>query len=146
LYKELTNILKEEKRLLSELYSVVSEERDVIVSLNLQNLEKTLRDKEALLMKLSFWEKERDKLLKNYGLEGKTLSEIIKIHSNDGENNDISAIEEIYKSMKSLLSAIAEIHKINEQLIDRSIIHINTAIKFFETFGIEPKQKLSREA
>ncbi len=146
LYKELANILKEEKRLLSELYSVVSEERDAIVALNSKELEKILMNKEALLVKISLWEKEREKILKNHGLDGRTISEIIKMQSNQEENKEISVIEEVYKTMKSLLYAIAEIQKINEQLIDRSIIHIGTAIKFFESFGIKPKQTLSREA
>ncbi len=146
LYKELVNILIEEKSLLSQLYEVVSEERDAIVGLNSKELEKILMNKESLLVKISLWEKEREKLLKNHGLEGRTISEIIQRHPNKEENKEISVIEEIYKTMKSLLSAISEIQKINEQLIDRSIIHIGTAIKFFESFGIKPKQTLSREA
>lgn len=146
LYKELANILKEEKKLMSKLYNVVSEERDAIVALNSKELEKILMNKETLLVKISLWEKEREKLLKQNGLEGKTISEIIKMQSFQEESKEISIIEETYKTMKSLLVAIAEIQKINEQLIDRSIIHIGTAIKFFESFGIKPKQTLSREA
>lgn len=146
LYKELAKILKEEKKLLSKIYSVVSEEREAIVALNSKELERILIDKEALLVKVSLWEKEREKLLKQHGLEGRTISEILTMQSSQEERKEILVIEETYKTMKSLLSGIAEIQKINEQLIDRSIIHIGTAIKFFESFGIKPKQTLSREA
>lgn len=146
LYKELANILKEEKKLLSKIYSVVSEEREAIVALNSKELERILIDKEALLVKISLWEKEREKLLKQHGLEGRTISEILTMQSGHEDRGEISAIEETYKIMKSLLSGIMEIQKINEQLIDRSIIHIGTAIKFFESFGIKPEQTLSREA
>jgi len=47
--------------------------------------------------------------------------------------------------MKTLLCAIAEIQKINEQLIDRSIVHIGTAVKFLESFGITARQNFSKE-
>lgn len=64
-------------------------------------------------------------------------------------NNDspeLIQLKELYYSMKTLLNAISEIQRINEQLIDRSIMHIGTAIKFLETFGINAKQSLSKEA
>jgi len=143
LHEELVKILKEEKRLLSSLYTIVSEERDAIVSLNSQELERILVKKQEVLTKLSLWEKEREKLLEKYSLSDKSLSEII---STIEQSQDTQKLKEIYSAMKNLLSAIAEIQKINEQLIDRSIIHIGTAIKFLESFGINAKQSLSREA
>ncbi len=146
LHKELADILQEEKKLLKELYSLVSKERDAIVSLDSKGLEEILREKEALLVKISLWEKEREKLLKREGLEGKTLSEIIEIFSKDGQKEEMEILIETYRIMKSFLSAIEEIQKINEQLIDHSLIHIGTALKFFESFGIKPKHSLSKEA
>lgn len=143
LHEELVKILKEEKRLLSSLYTIVSEERDAIVSLNSQELERILVKKQEVLTKLSLWEKEREKLLEKYSLSDKSLSEIIGTIE---QSQDTQKLKEIYSAMKNLLSAIAEIQKINEQLIDRSIIHIGTAIKFLESFGINAKQSLSREA
>lgn len=143
LHEELVKILKEEKRLLSSLYTIVSEERDAIVSLNSQELERILVKKQEVLTKLSLWEKEREKLLEKYSLSDKSLSEIIGTIE---QSQDTQKLKEIYSVMKNLLSAIAEIQKINEQLIDRSIIHIGTAIKFLESFGINAKQSLSREA
>ncbi len=146
LHKDVANILQEEKKLLKELYSLVSKERDAIVSLDSKGLEEILREKESLLVKISLWEKEREKILKKEGLEGKTLSEVIKIFSIDGQKEEIEMLKETYRTMKSLLSAIEEIQKINGQLIDHSLIHIGRALKFFESFGIKPKHSLSMEA
>lgn len=145
LYSELAKILREEKQLLYELYSTVSKERDAIISLNSNELEKITRDKELLLIKISLWDEEREKLLRHYGLEGKTITEIINMNNKGGEV-DTAEIEELYRTLKALISAISEIQKINEQLIDHSMISIGAAIKFFESFGINPKQTLSREA
>ncbi|GLI52484.1 flagellar protein FlgN [Thermodesulfovibrio yellowstonii] len=143
LHKELTKILNEEKSLLEILFKTVSEERDAIVGLNSVELEKILREKEQTLIKLSLWEEERVKLLAKNGLENTTLSEILEMNN---ESPELIQLKELYYSMKTLLNAISEIQRINEQLIDRSIMHIGTAIKFLETFGINAKQSLSREA
>jgi flagellar biosynthesis/type III secretory pathway chaperone len=143
LYEELLKILEEEKTLLEALYKIVSEERDAIVALKGDELEKIMRDKETVIMKLSLWEQERLKLLKKHNLSDKSLSEIISQIEN---TQDAQRLKQIYSAMKTLLGATSEIQKVNEQLIDRSIIHINTAIKFLESFGIAPKQSLSREA
>lgn len=143
LHEELVKILQEEKNLLEALYKIVSEERDAIVALKANDLERVLREKETVIMKLSLWEQEREKLLAKHDLSDKSLSEIISQLEN---SEDAQRLKEMYSAMKALLSAIGEIQKINEQLIDRSIIHIKTAIKFLETFGITPKQSLSREA
>ncbi|MGB9822405.1 flagellar protein FlgN [Thermodesulfovibrio sp.] len=143
LYEELLKILEEEKTLLEALYKIVSEERDAIVALKGDELEKIMRDKETVIMKLSLWEQERLKLLKKHDLSDKSLSEIISQIEN---TQDAQRLKQIYSAMKTLLGATSEIQKVNEQLIDRSIIHINTAIKFLESFGIAPKQSLSREA
>lgn len=143
LHKELTKILNEEKALLEILFKIVSEERDAIVGLNSVELEKILREKEQTLIKLSLWEEERVKLLTKNGLENTTLSEILNMNNDSPE---LIQLKELYYSMKTLLNAISEIQRINEQLIDRSIMHIGTAIKFLETFGINAKQSLSKEA
>jgi len=138
LHKELIEILNEEKALLSNLYRIVSEERDAIVGFNSKELEGILRQKEETLMKLSLWEKEREKL----GLNKKTLYKII---SKSEHNEEFYQLRELYNSMRALLGAIGEIQKINEQLINRSIVHIGMSLKFLESFGISPKQSFSRE-
>ena len=143
LHDELVRVLREEKNLLANLYKIVSQERDAIVSLQAKELESILREKEEVLMKLSLWENERARILEKNNLYGQSLSEII---SHVAETQDVKVLKELYMEMKTLLTAIAEIQKINEQLIDRSIINIGTAIKFLESFGITPKQSLSREA
>lgn len=139
LHKELIEILKEEKALLGNLYSIVSEERDAIVGLKITDLERILRQKEETLMKLSLWEKEREKL----GLRDKSLYEII---NESEQNEDFSKLRELYNSMRALLGAIREIQKINEQLIDHSIFNVRMSLKFLESFGIVPKQSFSKEA
>jgi len=143
LHDELVRVLREEKNLLANLYKIVSQERDAIVSLQAKELESILREKEEVLMKLSLWENERARILEKNNLYGQSLSEII---SHVAETQDVKVLKELYMEMKTLLTAIAEIQKINEQLIDRSIINIGTALKFLESFGITPKQSLSREA
>jgi flagellar biosynthesis/type III secretory pathway chaperone len=143
LYYELVKVLQNEKNLLSSLYKIVSEERDAIVALQAKELERILRQKEAVLMKLSLWEREREKILEKNNLYGKSFSEII---SHIEQTHDVQRLRELYSAMKTLLTAISDIQKINEQLIDRSIINIGTAIKFLESFGITPKQSLSKEA
>lgn len=143
LYYELVKVLQNEKNLLSSLYKIVSEERDAIVALQAKELERILRQKEAVLMKLSLWEREREKILEKNNLYGKSFSEII---SHIEQTHDVQRLRELYSAMKTLLNAISDIQKINEQLIDRSIINIGTAIKFLESFGITPKQSLSKEA
>lgn len=143
LYDELVKVLQNEKNLLSSLYKIVSEERDAIVALQAKELERILRQKEAVLMKLSLWERERERILEKNNLYGKSFSEII---SHIEQTHDVQRLRELYSAMKTLLTAISDIQKINEQLIDRSIINIGTAIKFLESFGITPKQSLSKEA
>lgn len=143
LYKELVEILTKEKNLLEILFKIVSDERDAIVGLNSVELEKILIQKEQTLIKLSLWEEERLKLLAKNGLENATLSEILNVKN---ESPEVEQLRELYHSMKTLLNAISEIQRINEQLIDRSIIHIETAIKFLENFGIIAKQNLLKEA
>lgn len=142
LHEEFVKILKEEKNLLAELYRIVSEERDTIAGLKSSELERILREKEAVIMKLSLWEKEREKILSEHALQGKSLSEILETPA----FNESAELRELYENMKSLLTAISEIQKINEQLIDRSIIYVGTALKFLESFGILPRQSLSKEA
>lgn len=142
LHEELVKILKEEKNLLSELYRIVSEERDAIVGLNSSELERILREKEALIMKISLWEKEREKILSEHALQDKPFSAILETPA----FKESSELRKLYKSMKTLLESISEIQKINEQLIDRSIVYVGTALKFLENFGIQPRQTLSKEA
>jgi hypothetical protein len=113
------------------------------VALQAKELERILRQKEAVLMKLSLWERERERILEKNNLYGKSFSEII---SHIEQTHDVQRLRELYSAMKTLLNAISDIQKINEQLIDRSIINIGTAIKFLESFGITPKQSLSKEA
>lgn len=146
LHEELIKILEEEKSLLSSLYEIVSAERDAIVSLNSDELERVLTKKQEVFTKLSLWENEREKLLNSQGMKGMNLRDLINRIEVENPGIDLSALKEIYIKMKSLLEAIAEIQKINEQLVDRSMIHIGTALKFLETFGIKAKQNLSREA
>ncbi|GAB6183177.1 flagellar protein FlgN [Thermodesulfovibrio hydrogeniphilus] len=146
LHEELIAILKEEKALLVSLYQVVSEERDAIVGLNSQELERILTKKQETLLKLSLLEKEREKLLSMHDLNGKSLSEIIDYFENMKKSTEANELKQYYLSMKTLLESISEIQRINEQLIDRSIVHITTAMKFIESFGITPKQSVSREA
>ena len=137
--RKLLYILNEEKALLGNLYRIVSEERDAIVGLKYKELEGILRKKEETIMKLSLWEKEREKL----GLNKKSLYEII---IECEHNEEFYQLRELYNSMKALLDAIGEIQKINEQLINRSIFHIGMSLKFLESFGISPKQSFSKEA
>jgi len=146
LHKELVKILKEEKDLLTDLYKIVSEERDLIVGLKSSELERILTVKEATIMKLSLWEKEREKLLSEHELKGKSLSFILSINPEDNDSTEVLELRELYESMKTLLESISEIQKINEQLIDRSINYVGTALRFLESFGIFPKQSLSKEA
>lgn len=143
-HDELVKILEEEEKLLKALYDTVSKERDAIVSLDSQELERILIEKQEILTKLSLWEKEREKLLEKHNLKGTGLEKIIESAEKNSENT--LRLRELYKTMKTMLTAITEIQRINEQLIDRSIIHIGTAIKFLETFGINAKQSLSKEA
>lgn len=146
LHEELAEILEEEKKLLNNLYSIVSEERDAIVSLNSQELEKILIAKQEVLTKLSLWEKEREKLLEKYNMKGMTLENLLEYFEKNHHSSHLLKLRDLYKTMKAMLIAIGEIQKINEQLIDRSVLHIGAAIKFLETFGINAKQSLSREA
>ncbi len=146
LHEELIAILKEEKALLVSLYKVVSEERDAIVGLNSQELERIVTKKQETLLKLSLLEKEREKILSMHDLKGKSLSEIIDYFENMKKSTEANELKQYYLSMKTLLESISEIQRINEQLIDRSIVHITTAMKFIESFGITPKQSVSREA
>lgn len=146
LHEELAEILEEEKKLLNNLYSIVSEERDAIVSLNSQGLERILIAKQEVLTKLSLWEKEREKLLEKYNMKGMTLENLIEYFEKNHHSSHLLKLRDLYKTMKAMLIAIGEIQKINEQLIDRSVLHIGAAIKFLETFGINAKQSLSREA
>lgn len=145
-HEELVNIMTEEKRLLTELISIVSEERDAIVGLRSQELERILRKKEGVLIKLSMWEAQRTKLLEENGLTGKTMSHILEEIEDSVQPEILGKLKELFTSMKALLSSIGEIQRINEQLIDRSLLHIGTALKFLETFGITPQGTLSREA
>lgn len=146
LLEELERILNEEKIILSSLYEVVSKERDAIVSLDSEKLMNILMQKEELLMKLSIWEREREKLLKLHNLEKFSLRELIEFFEKNDENSKDKNLRELYEGMRIILDAIAEIQRINEQLIDRSIIHVGTAIKFLESFGITARQNFKKEA
>lgn len=143
LLNELLEILTKEKEELSELYKVVSEERDAIVALNHKELERILRKKEKVAIKLSLWEKEREKFLSENGLSGVSLSEIIKKYETEKE---AEKLKEIYDTMKTLLTAISEIQKINEELIDHCLCNINMSLKFLENFNISAKSTVSKEA
>lgn len=145
-YKELLKILAEEKRLLTELHEIVSEERDAIVGLKAEELERILRKKESTLVKLSMWESERERLLKRNGHEGKSMKAIIEFLKSTAEREIVAEAEELFDKMKTILSSIEDIQRINQQLIDHSLIQIGAAIKFLENFGITAKSTLSREA
>lgn len=77
-HDELVKILEEEEKLLKALYDTVSKERDAIVSLDSQELERILIEKQEILTKLSLWEKEREKLLEKHNLKGTGLEKIIE--------------------------------------------------------------------
>lgn len=145
LHEELERILNEEKIILGSLYDVVSAERDAIVSLDSEKLMNILMQKEELLMKLSIWEKEREKLLKSHNLEKFSLRELIEFFEKNDNLKD-NNLRKIYEGMRIILDSIAEIQRINEQLIDRSIIHVGTALKFLESFGITARQSFKKEA
>jgi len=101
LYDELVKVLQNEKNLLSSLYKIVSEERDAIVALQAKELERILRQKEAVLMKLSLWERERERILEKNNLYGKSFSEII---SHIEQTHDVQRLRELYSAMKTLLT------------------------------------------
>lgn len=145
LHEELERILNEEKIILGSLYDVVSAERDAIVSLDSEKLMNILMQKEELLMKLSIWEKEREKLLKSHNLEKFSLRELIEFFEKNDNLKD-NNLRKLYEGMRIILDSIAEIQRINEQLIDRSIIHVGTALKFLESFGITARQSFKKEA
>lgn len=146
LREELIKILEEEIQLLINLYKIVSHERDAIVSLNSQELEKILMEKQEILAKIGLWETEREKLFEKHEIKGMSLKMIINYLGKNSHKSDLKRLEELYEKMKTLLESIAEIQKINEQLIDRSMIHIGTALKFLETFGITARQSIQKEA
>ncbi|MCS7202865.1 MAG: flagellar protein FlgN [Thermodesulfovibrio sp.] len=142
LLNRLLEILTKEKECLSELYNIVSEERDTIVSLRHHELERILRKKEETVMKISLLEKEREKFLLENELNGLSLSEIIKKYEIYEET---SKLKELYTTIKTLLTAIEEIQRINEQLIDHCLFNIHRSLKFLENFNISAKSTISKE-
>jgi flagellar biosynthesis/type III secretory pathway chaperone len=117
---ELCALLSEQKALLTDLYELSVEERQLIIKGDAENLDKIVRQKHRGISKLNAIEKERMAMLPNISAElglpsggGTTVSLVAK---NAGAD-ERKAISELQKELVALVDKHVEITNTNKELI-----------------------------
>ena len=130
------------------LLEVLQRERQCLINLDANEVERLSKEKDTLLLKLRFLEEERIRLIKTFtasnGISsGITLQGLSELTADD----DFKIMR---SQLKSLLQSIQELNDFNMILIDRSLKVARHSISFLESFGLFINQNntgvmLSRE-
>lgn len=111
--QELINLLKEEFQILQNMERLTFEKTNLIVENKVEDLESIIKKEEDLINSLALKEKEREKILDNWGLKkDMTISELIE-NLPQGQKE----LEKIQEDLLLVLSKIQERNKLNEELI-----------------------------
>jgi len=140
-YENLITILEKEFDLLSGMVELMQKEKDVITGTDVSALNEHIRNKELVAAKIALCEEARLREFKALGLSGKKLSEVAAESSPDYRDRLLS----IVSRFKAVKSSIAELNKLNELLIDKSLFYIRSSRRFLETFGFQASGKVSME-
>jgi flagellar biosynthesis/type III secretory pathway chaperone len=140
-YEDLITVLEQEFDLCSEMVTLLQKEKDIIAGLDLEALERHLREKELVASKISVCEEARARVLQALGLQNKTLTEIAAAAGSDyGER-----LSFISSKFKSITNSIAELNTLNGLLIERSLFYVKSSRRFLDTFGIAASSRISVE-
>lgn len=142
LYEELEGVLKREYEFCLEFVELLKLEKDIISRLNAEELEQLLRQKEMINFKIKGCDERRDQILKELGLEKKTIREVAM--SVEGEPRQ--RLLKLAEDFSVLIQTIRDLNRINSMLIAKSLHYIKTSYNFLSTFNVKPKEKLSVEA
>ena len=142
LYEELITILEKEFVLCTQLVGLLQKEKDVIVSLDPNSLEKLLREKESISSSIRMCDEARERILERLGFNNKTISQVASVA--DDEYRD--KLKDIASRFTSVIHSITELNKLNGKLIEKSLYYVKASYNFLNAFGISPRQKISVEA
>jgi len=142
LYEELITILEKEFVLCTKLVGLLQKERDVIVSLDPNALEKLLGEKESISTDIRMCDEARERILERLGFSNKTISQVASVA--DDEYRD--KLKDIASRFTSVIQSITELNKLNGKLIEKSLYYVKASYNFLNTFGISARQKISVEA
>ena len=116
------------------LLEVLQKERECLINLDADEVERLSKEKDTLLLKLRFLEEERIRLIKRFTSDnrisiGTTLQGLADFTADD----DFKIMR---SQLKSLLQSIQELNDFNMILIDRSLKVARHSISFLESFGL----------
>jgi len=142
LYEELIDVLEKEFSFCTQLVDLLQKEKDVIVSLNPDALERLLAEKEAISTNIRMCDEARERILDRLGFKNKTISESAAAAADDYRDN----LADIASKFTSVIHSITELNKFNGKLIEKSLYYVKASYKFLNSFGITAHQKISVEA
>ena len=127
-------ILTEQIKSYRLLLEVLQKEREFLINLDANEVERLSKEKDTLLLKLRFLEEERIRLIKTFASDNKissgiTLQGLSEFTADDG-------LQIMRSQLKSLLQGIQELNDFNMILIDRSLKVARHSIRFLESFGL----------
>jgi hypothetical protein len=140
-YEDLITVLEREFDLCSEMVALLQREKDIIASLDLEALDRHVREKELVASKISICEEARAQVLQLLGLRDKTLTEIAAV----AEPGYSERLVFIASKFKSITSSISELNTLNGLLIEKSLFCIKSSRRFLDTFGITASSRISVE-
>lgn len=142
------NILEEQVKAYRALQDLLIKERASLVEIDPRGVEEISKQKDTVVMRLRLLEDERQRLVRQFADE-KSVSGNINLDEL-GRQCGNEQFSKLRTQLRSLLSSIEEMNRINSVLIDRSLKYIRTTVNFFSSFSPEYEHKntgvlLSRE-
>jgi len=127
-------ILTEQIKSYRLLLEVLQKEREFLINLDANEVERLSKEKDTLLLKLRFLEEERIRLIKTFASDNGISSRItLQGLSEFTADDDLQIMR---SQLKSLLQGIQELNDFNMILIDRSLKVARHSIRFLESFGL----------
>jgi flagellar biosynthesis/type III secretory pathway chaperone len=128
------NILIEQIKSYRMLLELLQREREYLVNLDVNGVERLSKEKDTLLLKLRLLEEERIRLIKTFTADNAiretiTLQELSELTADD----DFRIMR---SQLKSLLQSIQELNDFNMILIARSLSVVRHSVGFLESFGL----------
>ncbi len=140
--ERLVSLLEEELDLMGELLDLMRVEGEVVASLDVERIDSHLKSKGEIVNSIRRLDGEREKLLDEMGMKGKTLKEVAG--EVDGESRE--RLLKLASEFQEKLREICELNRLNSMLIEKSLLYVSSSFKFLENFGITPKGRVCLEA
>lgn len=112
--EQLLQILRKQHDTLSEYLTLQHKKTEVLISGDIGQLDEIVLSEQSYMMKMDSLEKKRGKLLKEDGLFGITISEIIEKHLDGGQAADF---RNVFAGLGHVISELKKANTLNQRLL-----------------------------